>query len=62
MQPNGKKGRKMNIKYADLTVKKNVDYDDEIVKALENAGFILTRCTESYSEVTYIVAKAESEE
>ena len=49
----------MNTKYADLIVKKNTDYDGEVVKALEDAGFILTLDTEATFEARYIVAKAD---
>ncbi len=52
----------MNIKFADLRVKKDVDYKDEVVKALEDAGFILILDAEGSFETCYIVAKAESEE
>ena len=52
----------MNIKLADLTVKTNADYNNEVVKALEDAGFILTMDEEMSFETTYIVAKAESED
>ena len=52
----------MNTKFADLTVKKNADYYGEVVKALEDAGFILIKDVETTSEICYIVAKAESEE
>lgn len=49
----------MNIKLAELTIKTSEDYNDEVVKALEDAGFILTMDEEMSFEVHYIVAKAE---
>lgn len=52
----------MNTKVAELIVKKSVDYDGEVVKVLEDAGYILTKDTETYLGTSYIVAKAESEE
>ncbi len=52
----------MNTKYADLLVKKSVDYNNEVVKALEDAGFILVMVTDTTFATSYIVAKAESED
>lgn len=51
----------MNTKLADLIVKKSVDYNDEVVRALEDAGFVLTKDTETFFEVSYVIAKAENE-
>ena len=59
-----RKGRKrgsMNTKFAELVVKTSADYNGEVVKALEDAGFILTLDRETFFEIHYIVAKAESE-
>lgn len=52
----------MNTKFAELLVKKSADYNNEVVKVLEDAGFIITKVVETFSSVSYIVAKAESEE
>lgn len=51
----------MNKKFAELIVKKSADYNNEVVKALEDAGYILTKDTDTCFEAHYIVAKAESE-
>lgn len=52
----------MNTKFADLLVKKSADYNNEVVKALEDAGFILTMVMDTFSDVSYIVAKADKAE
>ena len=51
----------MNIKFAELIVNKSRDYNNEVVKALEDAGFILTMEVDTSFEVHYIVAKAEEQ-
>lgn len=51
----------MNKKLAKLTVDKSADYYDKVVKALENAGFILVLDVETTGERYYIVAEKESE-
>lgn len=52
----------MNKKLAELTVKKSADYNDEIVKALEDAGFVLVLDCETTTERYYIVAESEPQE
>lgn len=52
----------MNTKFADLIVKKSADYNNEVVKALEGAGFILTLDTETTFDARYIVAKSDNSE
>ena len=52
----------MNTKLADLIVNTSKDYNSEIVKALEDAGFVLVIDTKLSFETKYIVAKVESEE
>lgn len=52
----------MNTKFADLVVKKSADYHNEVVKALEDAGFVLTMDTETSFDTSYIVAKADETE
>lgn len=49
----------MNKKLAELTVSKSADYYDKVVKALENAGFVLVLDHETTSESRYIVAESE---
>ena len=52
----------MNTKIAELIVIKSADYNNEVVKALENAGFVLIMDTEMLFETKYIIAKVESED
>ena len=47
----------MNQKLAELTVKKSADYHDKVVKALENAGFVLVLDTDTTSDSYYTVAE-----
>ena len=49
----------MNKELAELTVKKSADYYDKVVKALENAGFIIVLTVETTTEKYYIVAESE---
>jgi len=49
----------MNQKLADLVVNKSEDYNDTVVKALEDAGFVVVMDTETSFEISYIVARAE---
>ena len=50
----------MNKKLAELTVNKLADYQDKIVKALEEAGFVLVLEGEGITEKHYIIAKSET--
>lgn len=49
----------MNKKLAELTVKKSADYYNKVVKALEDAGFLLVLDWETTTERYYIVAESE---
>jgi len=49
----------MNKKLGELMVNKSADYCDKMVKALENAGFVLVLDHETFSERYYIVAESE---
>lgn len=52
----------MNKKLAELKVNKSADHYDKVVKALENAGFVLVLDLETTSEKYYIVAESEGKE
>lgn len=52
----------MNKKLAELTVKTSADYYDKVVKALEDAGFLIVLENETTTDRYYIVAENESEE
>ena len=52
----------MNKKLGELKINKSADYDDEVVKALEEAGYILVLEWDGMCEKNYIIAKSESEE
>ena len=52
----------MNKKLAELTVGKSEDYYDKVVKALEDAGFVLVLECETIMERYYIVAESEDKE
>ena len=49
----------MNKKLAELTVKKSADYYGKVVKALEDAGFVIVLDCETTLEKYYIVAESE---
>ena len=49
----------MNKRLAELTVKKSADYYNKVVKALEDAGFVIVLDCETYTEGYYIVAEIE---
>ena len=49
----------MNKKLAELTVKKSADYFNKVVKALEDAGFVIVLSVETTTERYYIVAESE---
>ncbi len=49
----------MNKKLAELTVKKSVDYYDKVIKALEDAGFVIILEEETLTDRYYIVAESE---
>ena len=52
----------MNKKLAKLTVSKSADYYDKVVKALEDAGFVIVLEYETSTERCYIVAERRDEE
>lgn len=52
----------MNKEVAELTVKTSADYYGKVVKALEDAGFVIVLRTETYSDKYYIIAKSEDKE
>ncbi len=52
----------MNKKLAELTVSKSADYYNEVVKALEDAGFVLVLDLETTSHRYYTVAESEDKE
>lgn len=54
-----KRGQKMNKKLGELKVNKSADYYGKVVKALEDAGFIIVLDHETTSEAYYIVAESE---
>lgn len=49
----------MNKKLGELEVNKSADYYGKMVKALEDAGFILVLDCETTTEKYYIVAESE---
>ena len=49
----------MNKKLGKLEVNKSADYYDKIIKALEDAGFVLVLDCETTSEKYFIVAESE---
>ena len=51
----------MNKKLAELKVNKSADYYNKVIKALENAGFILVLDADTFSDRYYIVAESEDE-
>ena len=52
----------MNKKLAQITVSKSADYYGKVVKALEDAGFVLVLDMETTTERYYIVAESEDKE
>lgn len=51
----------MNKKLAELIVKTSSDYYNKVVKALEDAGFVLVLDCETLTEKVYIVAEGSEE-
>ena len=49
----------MNKELAELTVKTSADYYGKVVKALEDAGFVIVLRSETYTDRCYIVAGSE---
>lgn len=52
----------MNKKLGELKVNKSADYYDKMIKALEDAGFILVLDWETSFEKYYIVAEGRNKE
>ena len=52
----------MKKKLAELTVRTSADYYNKVVKALEDAGFVLVLDCETSTERYYIVAESEDKE
>ena len=52
----------MNKRLAELAVGKSADYYNKVVKALEDAGFVLVFDYETTLERYYIVAESEAED
>ena len=52
----------MNKQLGELTIKKSADYYDRVVKALEDAGFVIILSTETTTDRYYIVAESEDKE
>lgn len=52
----------MNKKLAELTVRKSADYYNKVVKALEDAGFVIVLDCETITERYYSVAESEVED
>lgn len=48
----------MNKELAKLTVKNSADYCGKVVKALENAGFLIILSAETTTDKYYIVAES----
>ena len=49
----------MNKQLGELTIKKSADYYDKVVKALEDAGFVIVLTTQTTTDRYYIVAESE---
>lgn len=52
----------MNKELAKLTVNKSADYYNKVVKALEDAGFVIVLSIETSTDRHYIVAESEDKE
>lgn len=51
----------MTKQLGELKIKKSADYYDKVIKALEEAGFVIVLSTETTTEKYYVVAEKESE-
>lgn len=49
----------MNKKLGELTIKESADYYNKVVKALEDAGFVIVLDCETTTDRYYIVAESE---
>ena len=52
----------MTKQLGELRIKTSADYYDKVVKALENAGFVIVLLTETTTDKYYIVAEGEDQE
>ena len=52
----------MNKKLGELEINKSADYYDRVVKALEDAGFVLVLDHEFTEEKHYIIAERKDED
>ena len=52
----------MNKQLAVLTVDKSADYYGKVIKALEDAGFIIVQNLETTTNIYYIVAESREDE
>ena len=50
----------MNKQLAELKVSKSADYYGKVIKALEDAGFIIVLRAESDTDSYYIIAESEN--
>lgn len=49
----------MSKNLAELIVKKSADYHGKVIKALEDAGFVIVLMTETSTDRYYIIAESE---
>ena len=49
----------MTKQLGELTIEKSADYFDKVVKALEDAGFVIILRSETITHSYYIVAESE---
>lgn len=47
---------------AELTVEKSADYYGKVIKALEDAGFVIVLTAETFTDRYYIIAESEDKE
>ena len=52
----------MNKKLAELTVNTSADYYGKVVKALEDAGFVIVLSAEGFTDNYYIVAESKEDD
>ena len=52
----------MNKKIAELTVERSADYYNKVVKALEDAGFVMVLTDETTTNRYYVIAESKVEE
>jgi DNA-binding PadR family transcriptional regulator len=52
----------MNKQLAELKVNRSADYYGKVIKALEDAGFIIVEQTETDTDRYYIIAESREDE